>query len=287
MQPLRPQPVDSLENLRNRVDRLLRSNEIRPREHQQTPLDLDTRVDPAAAISHPSKSIVEFLNFLSDGVPHGDVYLFGGVLRDVALFGRRGFASDIDLVVEGDWEHCVNYLDSLGAHRNKFGGFRLAVAGWPVDIWNATETWAIRQGHVRYSGIASLTDTTVLNWDAILMNWRTGAFVCREGYLDDLRAGTLDIVLLANPNPLGMVVRVLRHLCSKDARRVTRSAARFLAESTAKYKFAEIVGEERRSYGNSMIRRDAYTFFEQMNGSDVDSFSRTFTEFHRRDLQLV
>lgn len=289
MQPLRLQPVDSLENLRNRIDRLLRFGEFRHCDEQQGQglLDLDTRVDLEAAIPHPSKSIVEFLDFLADVIPDGDVYLFGGVLRDVALFGRRGFASDIDLVVEGDWKHCIKYLASLGAHRNRFGGFRLEVGGWPVDIWNATDTWAIKQGFVTYNDIASLTETTVLNWDAILMNWRTGAFVCRERYLQELRERTLDVVLMANPNPLGMIVRVFRHLCSKDARRVTRAAAKFLAESTAEHSYTDIASEERRSYGNSLIRRDTYAFFERMNAREAASFNHGVTEIHRAELQLV
>jgi hypothetical protein len=287
MQPLRPQPVDSLENLRNRIDRLLRIGEPRQREEQQGRLDLAMQADPEGAITHPSKSIVEFLNFLSDVVPDGDVYLFGGVLRDVALFGRRGFTSDIDLVVEGDWDHCVKYLASLGAQQNKFGGFRLEVAGWPVDIWNAADTWAIRQGFVTYRSIASLTETTVLNWDAILMNWRTGAFVCRESYLQELRERTLDVVLVANPNPLGMTVRVFRHLCSKDARRVTKAAAKFLAEATVKYSYAEIASEERRSHGAAMIRRDIFKLFEEMNDSEAITFSHSTTEIHRGELQLI
>ncbi len=73
-----------------------------------------------------------------------------------------------------------------------------------------------KQGFTPYIRIASLTETTVLNWDAILMNWRTGAFVCREGYLEDLRERRFDVVLVTNPNPLGMTVRVFRHLCSKE-----------------------------------------------------------------------
>jgi hypothetical protein len=287
MQPLRPQPVDSLENLRNRIDRMLRAGGTKQYDAQQGLFDLDTQVDPEGAIPYPSKSIVEFLDFLSDGVPDGDVYLFGGILRDVALFGARGFTSDIDLVVEGDWDHCVNYLASRGARQNKFGGFRLDVAGWPVDIWNATDTWAIKQGLVAYKGIASLTETTVLNWDAILMNWRTGAFVCRQRYLEDLREGTLDVVLVANPNPLGMIVRVFRHLCAKDARRVTRAAARFLADATAAYSYSEIASEERRSYGNAKIRLDIYRLFERMNDTGANSFSHSPIEIHRSELQLV
>src|SRR5690606_24800957 len=118
MQRLRPRPVESLENLRNRIERLFGSRESRQHAYRHAELDVFPR-DPERAIVHPSKSIVEFLNFLADAVPDGDVYLFGGVLRDVALCGRRGFASDIDLVVEGNWNHCVQYLVALGAEQNK------------------------------------------------------------------------------------------------------------------------------------------------------------------------
>ena len=72
-------------------------------------------------------------------------------------------------------------------------------------------------------GIASLTETTVLNWDAILMNWRNRTFVCRNDYLSSLRTRVLDVVLQQNPNPLAMAVRVFRHLSIKDARQVTMS----------------------------------------------------------------
>lgn len=290
----RPQPVDSLENLRGRIDRLFSIGEpaLGGAQHQAQ-LDFLPVAHSERPIAHPSKSIVEFLNFFTDVLPDGDVYLFGGVLRDVAFFGRRGFASDIDLVVEGDWHHGIKYLASLGAERNKFGGYRLQLAGWPVDVWHATDTWAIREGFVPYRSIASLTETTVLNWDAILMNWRTRAFVCREGYLNDLRKRILDVVLIPNPNPLGMTVRVFRHLCSKEATSITAAAERFLADSTIRYSYAEITAEEMRSYGTCEIRRDVYERFEHVSTSSAPSLRRTTpnqkpsADFAGRELQLI
>ena len=173
MYPPKPQAVESAENLRDRVDRLFRKSVKSIKRVNQLSLDLSTAINDESKVDYPSQSVGNFLNLISDAMPNGNVYLFGGVLRDLALLGRKGFNSDIDLVVEGDWSHFVSYLQSLKAHKNKFGGYRLMVDGWPIDIWNAKETWAIKQGFVLYKGIASLTDTTVLNWDAILMNWRT------------------------------------------------------------------------------------------------------------------
>ncbi len=147
--------------------------------------------------------IAEFLDFITAALPDGDVYLFGGVLRDLALLGNKGFDSDIDLVVEGNWHDCARYLESYGAAKNKFGGFRLSVDGWPIDIWNARETWAIKQGLVEYRSIFSLTETTVLNWDAILMNWRTRLFIHRPNYLERLPPGAAATRVAVYPGGCG------------------------------------------------------------------------------------
>jgi|KBSMisStandDraft_5_1062788.scaffolds.fasta_scaffold356759_2 hypothetical protein len=261
-------PVDSFENLRDRVERFVLGSARLRHSRAQLSLALPPLPNRGIDVITPRGSVAEFLGFMSDALPKGDIYLFGGVLRDLALLGRRGFNSDIDLVVEGDWNHCIPYLQSLEARRNKFGGYRLNIGGWPIDIWNARETWAIAQGLVAYSGIASLTQTTVLNWDAILMNWRTRTFIYRDGYLSELRSRLLDIVLEQNPNPLGMAVRVFRHLSVKDARQVTSSAAMYLANCTAQYSFEAIHNKEMRSYGNAAIELPIYRFFERIKENE-------------------
>lgn len=234
----------------------------------QLGLDLNETFREEDTLRVPTTSITEFLDFLVGSLPEGDVYLFGGVLRDLALLGGRGFNSDIDVVVEGDWRSCAKYLDHLGARRNKFGGYRLEVASWMVDIWNAKETWAISQGLVRYDGIASLTQTTVLNWDAILMNWRTRAFIFRNRYLDEIRDRHLDIVLEQNPNPPGMAMRVLRHLCLKEALSITPRAIVYLANCTAMFTLQDLTNREVRSYGKSVIKPTMFRYFEHIKANE-------------------
>jgi nucleotidyltransferase-like protein len=262
LKPVRANPVESLDNLRERVERLLRASERTARpDRKQLDLGLKHETLPENSIAHPSRTIAEFLDFLTAAMPDGDVYLFGGVLRDLALMGRKGFNSDIDLVIEGNWDNCVRYLESYGAKRNKFGGFRLFLGGWPIDIWNARETWAIKQGLVQYRSIFSLTETTVLNWDAILMSWRAKAFIHQANYLYMLRERVLDVVLEANPNPLGMAVRVFRHLSLKNAAKMTFAAADYLAHSANRYTFDEIRSAELNSYGDSVVDSRTHHFF--------------------------
>ncbi len=272
----KPNPVESAENLRDRVDRLFREPVKSSNRENQLSLDLPLTLNHEDEIDYPSKSIAAFLDLIADAMPDGDVYLFGGILRDLALLGRKGFNSDIDLVVEGDWSHFVPYLESLKAHKNKFGGYRLMIGGWPVDIWNAEETWAIKHGLVEYKGVGSLTDTTVLNWDAILMNWRTKNFICRKNYFEDINSRVLDIVLDKNPNPLGMAVRVFRHLHLKDATKITPAAARYLAECAKIYSFDEIVKAELGSYRNSVIERALHEFFRHLDASEERNLQHEF-----------
>lgn len=290
MRAHKPNPVETFENLRSRINRFFRSSAASRPDTRTLSLDLTHEYEQSAQVDYPGVNVASFVNFLSDALPQGEVYLFGGILRDLALLGRRGFSSDIDLVVEGDWKHCVSYLESVGARLNKFGGYRFEVAGWPIDVWNAQETWAIKHGFVSYKGISSLTETTILNWDAILMNWRTRRFIHRMDYLEELRGGVLDIVLEHSPNPLRMVTRVFRHLCEKDAKSVTLSAATLLARAAETYTLHQIRSEELQAYGDSLIEPAVYSLFEHFRETEgvnaVQRFS-VVSEDSKRELRLI
>lgn len=272
----KPQPVESTKNLRERVERLF-NEPITTNNSNQLSLDLFTEIDKVKKVEYPTQNITTFLNFIVDAMPEGELYLFGGVLRDLALLGRKGFNSDIDLVVEGDWSNLTTYLEFLNADKNKFGGYRLVVDGWPIDIWKATETWAIKKGYVQYQDITSLTKTTVLNWDAILMNWRTRNFIYRKNYFEELSLRTLNIVLEENPNPIGMAVRVFRHLCLKDAKKITKIAIKYLANSANTYNYEELQKAEFKSYGNNVIGRELHRFFENINPLDDINIHHQFS----------
>lgn len=270
----KPNVVDSFSNLRDRVERLLRPSAHQVDREYQLGFQFSGNMKEADDWGSPKRSISDFLDFISHVNAVGGVYIFGGLLRDLAIFGKKGFGSDVDVVVEGDWESCEDYLEGVGAVRNKFGGFRLVVSGVPVDIWNAQETWAIRRGLVEYQSVASLVNTTVLNWDAILMNWTTKNFICSDNYLDQINERLLDVVLEDNPNPIGMAVRVFRHLCSKDARRISINAADYLTHCASLFSFEEIRAAEIKSYRNSLIEPTVYCFFERMSSLGGDPAER-------------
>ena len=109
------------------------------------------------------------------------------------------------------------------------------------------------------------------------MNWRTRRFIYRPFYFEQLRARLLDIVLEQNPNPLGMAVRVFRHLCLKDTRQLTTKAAQYLSTCAKKYDFNTIKNQELKSYGNSVIEPAVYRLFEHLSDYESMDTQRGFS----------
>ena len=233
----------------------------------QMALKFDSGLDSKYNINFNThrNSLKSFLDLISHTVPEGDLYLFGGMLRDFALFGRKGFNSDIDIVVDGNLDLAYSQLERFGALRNKFGGLRFMHGETPIDIWEAKKTWAFQKGYVEYVDIKSMLNTTVLNWDAILMNWRSKVFYHKNDYFRDINKRYMDIVLEYNPNPLGMVVRILRHIVLKDAKRVSYAVCNYLSKALSNYTFEDVKYAEFSSYGDTFIHLKLYSAFKEQS----------------------
>lgn len=164
--------------------------------------------------------------------PLGEVVVFGGLLRNAALFGLSQFRSDIDLVVSSPDEPALrDALDILRPARTAFGGYRFRVDSFQVDVWPLDGTWAFREGLVKEVSIPNLVKTTFFNWDAIAFSLDSGRLFHRESYIEDIAARMLDVVLWRNPNPLGMAARAMRLLQSTSGH-LSPSLVRFLLEVT-------------------------------------------------------
>lgn len=251
--------------LRDRINHFFSNSDRGDNFHQKSKDELDEIKFKSA--------ITQFIDNLAYSLTDGDIYIFGGLLRDVAMIGSSGFASDVDIVVNGEIYNLFDFLKKHNAVLNKFGGFRLKVGSWPVDIWQADQTWAVKMGVVEYRGISSLLATTILNWDSILMNWRTKKIIFKENYFEDIVTGTLDIVQIENPNPVGMLVRVLKHMQHKNAKRITRKTLIYLNQMTNTYSFEEISNHEITSYKTTFISQGYYEYFKNYNVQNVGDYS--------------
>jgi predicted nucleotidyltransferase len=142
----------------------------------------------------------------------GKVGIFGGMVRDIARSGSEAFASDIDLVVDGDAEALAAAFLDYRAERNRFGGYRLSGRHVKFDVWTLKDTWAIKEGLVGATGLDDLTKTTFFDWDAAVYIPADRLLHCSVDYFDRIHSGVVTINLEENPNPLGAIARTLRLL---------------------------------------------------------------------------
>ncbi|MGD1878374.1 MAG: hypothetical protein ACFB13_12860 [Kiloniellaceae bacterium] len=143
----------------------------------------------------------------------GEHCIIGGWARDIAHRGTAAFQSDIDIVIDPDDYYTFHtWASSLGGIKNRFGGYRLGLHAWKIDIWALQDTWAHTAGHVEVKNFEDLLKCTFFDWDAILYSPITRKITCNIDYFEKINSQTLDINLPENPNPRGSAVRALRRL---------------------------------------------------------------------------
>ena len=231
--------------------------------------------------SKARQGLYSFLDGLTSKV---DVYIYGGVIRDIALYGVASFKSDIDIVFTGDETALKSVWTNYGgAERNNFGGHRLNVGRWQVDIWSAEATWAFKEGYRRFESIESMLDTTITNWDAILYHWKDGKIICKEDYFKDLSSYYLDVVLDKNPNMLGMYTRVMRYCMGKAAaRKVSPRVAHLLKSAFEDYSEQELLEYEERSFEDRYLQNVYECLAKDENLYRDDIFPKELGIYHTR-----
>ncbi len=203
-------------------------------------------------------------NFLSTVSAEGELFLFGGAIRDVALHGISSFSSDLDFVFDGGNTRLKLLLSDYDIEENKYGGFRINISGYDIDIWALEKTWAFQKQLVKYDSVESLLKTTITNWDSCLFSWNKKSLILSENYLNDLRAGFLDVVLKENPNELGMLVRVLRCFALKEANKFSNKLIDLVFYNLQEYSVSEILDYERMSYEKIYISRNIISYLKEV-----------------------
>lgn len=192
----------------------------------------------------------------------GEVYIFGGLLRDITLNGIQSKKSDIDLVFTGSKSRLISILNDYNVVTNKFGGHRILTQHWQVDIWKASESWAFKSGNRPYRNIESLLSTTITSWDSILFDINRSDVIARKSYFEDIESGFLDLVLTENPNKLGMGVKLFRALSDERVKLMSFSVSTAVHDLLAEFGLERFLNYEREHYKSSYV--DAY-LIQQIN----------------------
>ncbi len=230
----------------------------------KTRIELNNRIENF--FGHEVDKHVEVSELIASLTKCARTYVFGGMLRDIGLFGTEGFQSDIDLVFLGDKESLKNTIQKLGNlkyQENKFGGYRIKGLYWELDIWCAQDTWAIKKGHVEFHDISSLLNTTLMTWDSALYCINDHKLIIKENYLDNLVSRKLDIILEENPNRLGSLVKILRTIYGKKAVSLGPKAAALLINTLTADSGATLMAYEQRSFENHFINNKNLSLLKQ------------------------
>ncbi|MFQ2470128.1 hypothetical protein ACK312_17760 [Aeromonas caviae] len=201
-------------------------------------------------------SAVDFL--ISISKKH-KVYIFGGMIRDIATLGLSAFKSDIDLVVDASRDEIYSFLISHNPEsltKNKFGGFRVHLGLWDIDIWSIRDTWAIKNDMITYTGIESILNTTLMSWDSILYDVQDKKVICGEKYFSDLIRGRLELVLSKNPNSLGSIVRIFRTIIGKHADILGYKICDYISYSLSVFSESDIISYEKNNYRSIFITKE-------------------------------
>jgi hypothetical protein len=193
----------------------------------------------------------------------GTVYLFGGVVRDLAIGGSRFFNSDIGIVFEKKDICFEELLQKYKPAKNKFGGYRFILNRWMIDIWDVESTWAFKEHLKEYKSVESLLATTITNWDSILFDWNHKKVICNDHYFLDLTDGYLDLVFSGNPNVEGMYVKIIHCYLNKNAMLLSALIAPLITKALDSLTHEDIVQYELSTYGKTYITKPIFQYLKQ------------------------
>lgn len=145
---------------------------------------------------HPARILFEKLGEL------GDIYLIGGVLREIRDNGKILLLRDIDIVLDTERElEYRNLLSEYSPENNRFGGYKIHCHDLIVDIWLMKQTWAYSANIIecdRKDYSKMLHKTVFLNMDSIVYDMKNDIWY-DDIYRKAMKTKILDVVLEENP----------------------------------------------------------------------------------------
>ena len=185
-----------------------------------------------------------------------EAVIFGGVLRDLAVFGPSERPRDVDIVVTADVSHTEleNAFDKWTVRRTRVGGLHLLVDKWMFDIWNVADTWGINRLGLP-ANLSELPKTTFLNVEAIAAGIDTARGQQRQlysyGFAEAIENRTVDINFMENPFPALAVVRSLLTAARLDFK-IGPRLGKYILEKSHSGSFRELVEIQKDHY--AMVR---------------------------------
>jgi hypothetical protein len=185
-----------------------------------------------------------------------DAVVFGGVLRDLALYGPSERPRDVDIVANCSSSELSTWLSSFPVERTRFGGFRVRIHKWNFDIWTLHETWAFTTGSMKPT-FENLPRTTFFNIEGIAaqLNAAPGhkRALYSSGFAEAISSKILDINFEPNPFPQLCIIRGLL-TATRHGLLLSSRLAHYIAVRANRREIAEIMNVQFRHYGVVRLR---------------------------------
>jgi hypothetical protein len=193
--------------------------------------------------------------------------VFGGVLRDLVLYGPAKRPRDVDIVVDCFPDDLATWLSEFPFQRTRFGGFRIQHRKWSFDIWSLKDTWAFKHGHMAAT-FENLPKTTFFNIEAIAAQLNSPPRRKRRlysfGFTKAISSRILDINFEPNPFPQLCIIRGLL-TAARHRLLVSPRLAEYMTQNADRTEIAEIVRVQFKHYGVVRLRsQDIVTWLDHI-----------------------
>jgi len=183
--------------------------------------------------------------------------LFGGVIRDLLIFGGRHYPRDVDVVLRSAGTAALeNELSHFEHRRNRFGGFHLNVSRWSFDVWQLERTWAFSHDVLLSPAVENLPKTTFLDVEAIAVTLsgpnRVGR-IYSNGFFEAVERRCIDINYRANPYPALSAIRAIVTAC-KLRYRISAKLADYFVQTVHDQGPAALVDAQEQHYQKVLFR---------------------------------
>lgn len=196
--------------------------------------------------------------------------VFGGVPRDLLVFGLSDRPRDVDIVVDDVSLDEISKAFAKNIYRKtRFGGLSLHVDGWLIDVWPLRDTWAFREGGIPVDGFQDLPKTTFLNVEAVAVDLtaRVGSArnVYSSGFFEAVEQKTIEVNFEPNPFPGLCIVRSII-MAMRLGFRIGPRLATYISRHSRGIRFQELIDLQMSHYGS--VRYDAPTLWKWISQID-------------------
>ncbi len=181
----------------------------------------------------------------------GEAYLFGGLVRD-ALLGSSGVFGDVDIFVSGPLDEQTAERVSRVHRRTNFGGLRLVVGRYDVDIWELAKSEAFRLERGREMNVRGLLSSVCFSTDAVAVSLRTGRVLSDRSFNRTFKTRVFKFVSRPMKLEILQVVRVGR-ICVKNSVRPDREICRYFVDGVGAFGVSGLIAAEQKWKGRRLL----------------------------------